>query len=87
MLFQFISVAIWAIDGLVSSLLGGMLILSTLGVWFPLMLPSTAAPIIGASPAFKIHMGLSIVGYGFAFMAALDAFLAVAFEYRNKLNR
>lgn len=73
-----------AIYGRVSSLLGGMLILSTLGVWFPLMLPSTAAPIIGASPAFKIHMGLSIVGYGFAFMAALDAFFAVAFGKQSE---
>lgn len=66
-----------AIYGRVSLLLGGILIMSSVGVWFPLISPSVAAPIIGASPAFKIHTGLSIVGYSFILMAVFNVLLAV----------
>lgn len=60
-----------------------VLILSALGVWFPLLFPSPGR-IVGASLGFKIHIACGIVAYSFMMMAIVQAVLMSILNSRLK---
>lgn len=61
-----------SIYGQGSSLLALVLIVAAFGVWAPMVLPPTVAPMINPTPATKIHLALGVVAYSFSFMSAVE---------------
>ena len=68
----------------VHALYGIILVIAGIALWSPLIFPSEAEPIVGATFAFKLHIAFGLLAYSFMLMSVVQAVLMGILDVRLK---